>query len=74
MRENSGGDSTVDHGWDMPEGAREGLDRIIQGQLDGDDEDAGPNGVESRGPFISKVLGIANSESTHCAIEVAAAH
>ncbi|KAL2038917.1 hypothetical protein N7G274_008257 [Stereocaulon virgatum] len=65
MRENSGGESTVDHGWDVPEGAREGLDNIIQGQLDGDDEDAGPNGVESQGPFISKVLGIANKQSPH---------
>ena len=74
MRENSGGESTVDHGWDMPKGAREGLDKIIQGQLDGDDEDAGPNGVESRGPFISKVLGIANSELIKCAVGVAAAH
>lgn len=61
MRENSGGESTVDHGWDMPEGAREGLDKILQGQVDGDDEDAGPNGAESRRPFISKILGIADS-------------
>ncbi|KAK3174469.1 hypothetical protein OEA41_001715 [Lepraria neglecta] len=65
MRENSGDESTVDHGWDMPEGAREGLDKILRGQVDGDDEDAGPNGVESRGPFISKILGIADNHSPY---------
>ena len=62
MREGSGGESTVDHGWDMPEGVREGLDEILQGEIDEDYEDAGPNGVESSGPYISKILGIANSK------------
>ena len=72
MREHSGGESTLDHGWDMPEGVREGLDKILRGQVDGYDEDAGPNGVESRGPFISKILGIADSECFTFSIGAAA--
>lgn len=63
MREGSGGDATVDHGWDLPEGVREGLDEILRGEKDDEDNDAGPNGVERMGPFISKKLGIANGWS-----------
>lgn len=63
MREGSGGESTVDHGWDLPEGVREGLDEILRGEKDDEDKEAGPMGVEQMGPFISKRLGIANRES-----------
>ena len=62
MREGSGGGVTVDHGWDMPEGVREGLERILQEERNADDRDGATNGVEVEGPFISKRLGIANSE------------
>ena len=63
MLEGSGGESTVDHGADLPKGVIEGLGKIIEGQIDGEDEENDANGVDSRGPFISKILGIADSES-----------
>lgn len=62
MREGSGGQVMVDHGWDMPEGVQEGLDEILQKEEDLNDKDAGPMGVEAMGPFISKKLGVKNSE------------
>lgn len=58
MREGSGGETTLDHGWDMPAGVREGLNQILQEEKNADDEDGGPNGVEAEGPFVSKSLGI----------------
>lgn len=61
MREGSGGESTVDHGWDLPHGVREGLDELLRGEKSDEDKE-GPNGVEQMGPFISKRLGIANCE------------
>ena len=64
MLEGSGGESTVDHGADLPNGVIEGLGKIMEGHIDGeDDEENDANGVDSRGPFISKILGIADSES-----------
>lgn len=62
MREGSGGESTVDHGWDLPDGVREGLDELSRGEKSDKDKEAGPNGVEQMGPFISKRLGIADCE------------
>lgn len=62
MREGSGGGVTVDHGWDMPEGVREGLERMLQEEKNPEDRDGASNGVEVEGPFISKRLGMANSE------------
>lgn len=62
MREDSGGEITVDHGWDMPEGVREGLEQMLEEEKDAEDEEAGRNGVEAEGPFVSKRLGISNGE------------
>ena len=61
MREGSGGETTVDHGWDMPEGVREGLEQILREEKNADDTEGASNGVEAEGPFISKKLGISNS-------------
>ena len=62
MREGSGGETTVDHGWDMPENVREGMEEIMRAEGDGDAE-AAANGVAELGPFVSKILGIDNCES-----------
>ena len=61
MREASGGETTVDHGWDMPEGVREGLEQILREENDAGDTDSAAYGVEAEGPFVSKKLGISNS-------------
>ena len=61
MREGSGGEITVDHGWDMPEGVREGLEQILQEEDGAKDKESASNGVEAEGPFVSKRLGIINS-------------
>lgn len=63
MREGSGGETTLDHGWDMPEGVREALDRILQGEH-AEDEGYTPMSVEAHGPYISKRLGISNSRKS----------
>lgn len=60
MLEGSGGLRTVDHGWDMPEGAREGLEQMLRAADDEEDKAGGPNGVEAQGPFISKRMGLYN--------------
>ena len=60
MREGSGGETTVDHGWDMPEGVTEKLEHILKVEEDTKDKDGAPNGVEAAGPFLSKRLGINN--------------
>lgn len=65
MREGSGGEITVDHGWDMPEGVREGLEQILQEEKDAEDEEGGYHGVEVEGPFVSKRLGISNNVSPY---------
>ena len=59
MREDSGGKVTVDHGWDMPEGVREGLERVLQEEY-AEDKAGEPNGLEAEGPFIAKKLGMFN--------------
>lgn len=65
MREGSGGEITVDHGWDMPEGVREGLEQILQEEDDAKDKESASNGVEAEGPFVSKRLGITNNSSPY---------
>ena len=59
MREGSSGETTVDHGWDMPEGVREGLERILQ-EEDAEDKEGESSEVEAEGPFVSKRLGMSN--------------
>lgn len=61
VREGSGGKITVDHGWDMPDGAKEGLEQLLEEEKDADDTESARMGVEVRGPFFSKRLGIMNS-------------
>ena len=61
MREGSGGARTLDHSWDMPEGAYEKLETMLA--EDGDetgDKDVAGLGVEEAGPFVTKRMGIAN--------------
>ena len=66
MREGSGGAITVDHGWDMPEGVREGLAEIVnEEKVEGDRE-----GLEEMGPFISKRLGIQDRKYPSTQFEV----
>ena len=72
VREGSGGVRTVDHGWGMPAGAMAGLlGAESLGDKKGDEdkedwkdeeEDKEKNGEEARGPFVSRRLGIENSE------------
>ena len=59
MREGSGGETTVDHGWDMPEGVKERLAQILR-EDQVEDDDGEPMGVKAQGPFISKRLGMSN--------------
>ena len=66
MREGSGGKTTVDHGWDMPEGVKEGLEQMLQEEKDSDENENARNGVEAEGPFVSKRLGISNSGYLPC--------
>ena len=61
MREGSGGDIALSHGWDIPEGVREGLEELVKAdgrEDDKDDKDGDPNGVQSMGPLISRRLPI----------------
>ncbi len=60
MREGSGGEITVDHGWDIPEGVRESLKIMLQEEKDARDEEGEAWGVEAEGPFISKKLDMRN--------------
>ena len=61
MREGSGGETTVDHGWDMPEGAEEKLEQVLREERD-EDDDGESNGVKAQGPFISNRLGMSNGK------------
>ena len=74
VREGSGGVRTVDHGWGMPAGAMEGLlgaeklgnrkgDEDKEDWKDEEEERKEENGEEARGPFVSRRLGIENSET-----------
>lgn len=59
MREGSGGEITANHGWDMPEGVREGLERMLQEEKEAvDTENVQFDGVQAEGPFVSKRLGM----------------
>lgn len=64
MREGSGGETTVDHGWDMPIGAREGLEEILQEEKDANEKESAAMGVEPTGPFISRILGVKDCRSS----------
>ena len=64
MREGSGGAITVDHGWDMPDGVREGLEQIMK-EAAAESKENEYNGVELEGPFISKSLGMYNGGWSH---------
>ena len=70
MREGSGGKETAEHGWDMPDGVKEALEKMLkeEGSVSNgggtrSEKEAAANGVETQGPFISKRLGISNSVS-----------
>ena len=54
MREGSGGDVTVNHGWDMPEGVQDSSIRLLGEDSGADFEEGAPSGVEAQGPFVSK--------------------
>lgn len=65
MREASGGQKMVEHGVDMPEGVKEGLEDLLKGEreVEVEDGDSAPNGEEQQGPFVSRRLGIQNRQS-----------
>lgn len=60
MREGSGGEVTVDHGWDMPTDAQRGLEHILQEEKDAAERENAEMGVEPTGPFLSKRLGVSD--------------
>ena len=60
MREGSGGEVALNHGWDMPESVREGLEEVLKGEADGEEKEGRTMGVEAMGPFTSKSLGVKN--------------
>ena len=64
MREGSGGETTVDHGWDMPDGVREGLEQILQ-EAAVENKEGEYDGVEAQGPFVSMSLGMYNGGWSH---------
>ncbi|KAL8715560.1 MAG: hypothetical protein Q9220_000896 [cf. Caloplaca sp. 1 TL-2023] len=63
VREGSAGEHTVNHGWDMPDGAIARLHNALAEETSGGDADAEGLGVQGSGPFISKRLGIENNTS-----------
>ena len=60
MREGSAGGKTVEHAWEMPEGVRELLDAAEDNTWEKDNAEG--NGVQTQGPFVSRRLGVWNSE------------
>ena len=68
MREGSEGAKAVAHGWELPEGVidllpdENGEDGTREGGGDDEESDAERNGLEKFGPFVSRRLGIVNSE------------
>ncbi len=64
MREGSGGEITVDHGWDIPKGIREGLEEILKEEKEATERESAAMGVEPTGPFLSKILGVNDCESS----------
>ncbi|KAL8953465.1 MAG: hypothetical protein Q9222_000669 [Ikaeria aurantiellina] len=63
VREGSAGENTVNHGWDMPDGAVAKLQDVLAVERSGSDLDAEALGVQGSGPFITKRLGIENNTS-----------
>lgn len=61
VREGSGGREVVDHEYAMPEGVRACLEVEGEGEEEGEEEKAA-NGEEGRGPFVSRKIGVVNSE------------
>ena len=62
VREGSGGQKTVDHGWDMPEGVRAELERGAETVDERVKLEKAANGEEELGAFESRRLGIMNSK------------
>ncbi|MCJ1377841.1 hypothetical protein MMC17_000937 [Xylographa soralifera] len=65
VREGSGGQKTVDHGWDMPEGVRAELEKGVETEDEGIKLEKASNGEEESGAFESRRLGIMNNDSAH---------
>ncbi|MCJ1283140.1 hypothetical protein MMC26_002467 [Xylographa opegraphella] len=65
VREGSGGTKTVDHGWEMPEGVREELERGAETENERVKLEKAANGEEEFGAFESRRLGITNNDSAH---------
>ena len=62
MREGSGGEVALNHGWDMPESIKQGLEEVLKGESDREEKEGSAMGVEAMGPFTSKSLGITNCQ------------
>jgi len=58
--EGSGGAKVLEHGWEMPEGVEDGLQKILETEQDAKDKPAGPNGEEAQSPFIYKRMNTFN--------------
>ena len=68
VREGSGGQKTVDHGWDMPEGVQAELERGAELEDERVKLEKASNGEEESGAFESRRLGIMNSKSNEQAV------
>ena len=75
MKEGSGGQETIQHGWDLPSNAEKEMANVPEedkcaktGDLSVSEHEAAINGVQTQGPFISKRLGIYNGPCTACSI------
>ena len=73
MREGSGGQESVQHGWDMPSNARKEMVDLLEedrsakkGSGSLREHEATKNGVQNQGPFVSKRLGIHNGQPSAC--------
>lgn len=55
----------MDHGWDMPMGVREGLEKIMKEEKDATEKESAAMGVEPTGPFLTKTLGVKDCESSN---------
>ena len=63
MRETNRDERTVNHAWNIPEGAVERLGDFLGDESGDEDKEDESLGVESSGAFVSKKMGIENSES-----------
>lgn len=59
VREGSGGERTVDHEWEMPEGVADEL-RLILKDDEAKDVDGASSAISDKSPFISKRLSTLN--------------